>query len=71
VWDVGNRIDGKYYFADPTWDYVNEPEDYIYFCFGLDQREEDGYPKEGMCLCCNGDIKMLDYVDIERNSLKR
>lgn len=60
------KIDDKYYFADPTWDYLSEPNFYEYFCFGLDLRESNGYPAEKMVLCCNGDIKMSDYVTIER-----
>lgn len=62
------QMDNKYYFVDPTWDYTTpNPYDYRYFCFGLDQRIEDGYLEEDMILCCNGDFKMSNYVEIERN----
>ena len=60
------KIGDKYYFADPTWDYTSDPLRYRYFCFGLDQREADGYPEDKMSLCCCGDFKMSDYVTIER-----
>lgn len=60
------KIGDKYYFADPTWDYTSDPLLYRYFCFGLDQREADGYPEDKMSLCCCGDFKMSDYVTIER-----
>lgn len=62
------RYDGKYYFVDPTWDYVYDPEDYYYFLFGLDRREEVGYMEEDMYLCCNDKFKMSDYVKIERGN---
>ena len=66
------KIGDKYYFADPTWDYVTPtPELYRYFCFGLDQRESDGFAEELMSLCCCGDFKMSDYVTIERNGYEQ
>mgnify|MGYP003290700882 CR=1 FL=1 len=60
------KMDDKYYFADPTWDYYKYPEDYSYFLFGLDRREADGYYEEDMILCCNGDFLMKDYLTVER-----
>ena len=62
------KIDDKYYFADPTWDYTYDPEYYEYFCFGLDQREADGFKEEEMILCCNGDFLMSDYITVEREN---
>lgn len=60
------KMDDKYYFTDPTWDYVDDPENYSYFCFGLDRRERDGYQEEDMHLCYNFDYVMSDYITVER-----
>ncbi len=65
------EVDEKYYFVDPTWNYVNEPAYYYYFCFGLDRREEDGYLEDSMYLCCSDDFRMSDYVQIERENYTR
>lgn len=63
------KVGDKYYFADPTWDYKYNPANYTYFCFGVNQREDDGYPEEFMNVCENGNLKMSDYVYIERDNM--
>ncbi len=64
------KIGDKYYFADPTWDYKSAPEQYEYFCFGLDKRAENGYPENLMHICENGDIPLSKFVKIEHKDLQ-